>query len=811
MKQLYRFFLLLLAISLPTMINAHDFEVDGIYYIINGNEATVTFEGSDYTQNTTRYTGDVFIPATFTNNGNTYTVTSINYCAFFCCSSLTSVSIPNSVTSIGNSAFNNCSSLTSVTIGNSVTSIGFAAFESCSSLTSVTIGNSVTSIDYNAFYGCSSLISVSIPNSVTSIGNYAFYNCTSLVDLTLGESLKSIGKGAFRYCSITKVVIPNSVTSISGDAFADCDSLKTVVIGKSCSEIGKYAFWGDGVLRNVKCLSSTPPTMENETCFSNYWFATLYVPESSLSRYQSTSYWNHFYKILPAVFDDEANILCSNIVLNLESSTLFTGDTLLLSATIIPEYANNKTVTWKSSDTSVAIVNSNGKVTAVSTGTATITATTTDGSGVYASCLVQVLPDYYLTMDTLMHVRGRAEVIVDFPISLTNRNGISAIQFDMSLPDCISFEDDGGLPILWLDDNRKTRSHNLSVTMLGDNSCRVVIASTSSKELKGNEGPFVHMSIVLHKMHNIGNFTIKISNIIAAEADETRHTLSNAYSTVHCYYIVGDADSDASVDIADFNATGSKILLKNPSPFYSDAANVDNNSSIDVADLVGITNIAIGVKPITLRQAPRRNDGEDKLTCELLKLQSGEERDITFGMDCGFDFAGFQMDVLLPDGLSLTGAYLGQDASGLGLATAELPDGSIRLLGASFSDVEITGNCPQLLTLRVKADNAYNYNEKISIDSIVFAERNLTCHYFDGSCIEFIEHSAVQELSSEVRIYVQNGNIIIDTPFAGLAQLISVDGRVLEHVINVGHNVIEVNCSGIYIVNFVGKAIKVLL
>ena len=76
------------------------------------------------------------------------------------CSSLTSITIPDSVTSIGNSAFGWCSGLTSIVIPDSVTSIGVGAFYKCSGLTSVTIGNGVTSIDNYAFEDCSGLVEI---------------------------------------------------------------------------------------------------------------------------------------------------------------------------------------------------------------------------------------------------------------------------------------------------------------------------------------------------------------------------------------------------------------------------------------------------------------------------------------------------------------------------------------------------------------------------------------------------------------------------------------------------------------------------
>ena len=95
------------------------------------------------------------------------------------------------VTSIGNEAFRKCTSLTSVTIPNSVTSIGHGAFSWCQDLTSVTIPEGVTSIGDSAFSECKSLTSITIPDSVTSIGDYAFESCSSLTSISLPEAFHS--------------------------------------------------------------------------------------------------------------------------------------------------------------------------------------------------------------------------------------------------------------------------------------------------------------------------------------------------------------------------------------------------------------------------------------------------------------------------------------------------------------------------------------------------------------------------------------------------------------------------------------------
>ncbi len=172
-------------------------------------------------------TSELIIPAEYEEKA----VTSIGDWAFEYCSSLTSISIPDSVTSIGDGAFYYCSSLTNVTFGSGVTSIGWYAFEGCSSFTSITIPDSVTSIGSFAFSGCSSLTSITIGNSVTSIGDDAFSGCRSLTSVTIPDSVTSIGDYAFSNCtSLTSITIPDSVTGIGAFVFSGCSSLESITL-----------------------------------------------------------------------------------------------------------------------------------------------------------------------------------------------------------------------------------------------------------------------------------------------------------------------------------------------------------------------------------------------------------------------------------------------------------------------------------------------------------------------------------------------------------------------------------------------------
>ena len=502
----------------------------------------------------------------------------------------------------------------------------------------------------------------------------------------------------------------------------------------------------------------------------------------------------------------------TGISLNNNDVVLLPGMTQSLRVTLTPSEIDYSFVSWSSSNSSVATVakNSNGwaTVTAQGCGTAKIYARTTDGSNLTATCQVTVVPQWcFLQADTIHYVRGTGNTVVELPIELVNYKTVSGLQFDMSLGGNMSFNLRNGVPDIWLDDNRKARNHTVAVERQSEGSehYRVLVSSPTSQSLKGNDGVLLHANMQINKYGSAGLFPIGYSNITMAAPDETQYHQDPWQSYLSYEYIVGDANADTQVNVGDFGVTANKILNREVNSLYfDDAANVNQDYVVNVADLVGIANIALGIRPKEIRRGPAMHDAQS-ITHDPTSLHASTDgNQIAIALDNEVAIAGLQMDIVLPQGVTVAHAQLQGRAAGHDLQVATLPDGRVRLLVAAFSDRDIAAGDDTIMTLTLDGDI-----DGMATIGGTAADRSLISHELDEVCVPMgttgIDGTTA---CNEVRIYARNGNIVIDSPSAGTAQLVMLNGITRDLNVKAGRNTYPMP-SGYYIVRMAGATAKV--
>ena len=269
-------------------------KIGDLYYNLNSEDKTaeVTYE---LYLNDNNYKGltTANIPASVTYSGTTYSVTSIGERAFYNCSSLTSVTIPNSVTSIGENAFEWCSNLTSVESPALLFNDAFSIFrlselEMPSQIMHLTINaGTLTEEGFDRIRASyRNMESVDLANAEnTELSDEAFKGCYNLQTLRLPAGLKEIKYMAVAECvKLQAIDIPVTVESIGDRAFEDCRSMATVTFaGNAIQSIGCWAFYNCHALQNIVIPEGVTIPMETASQIQQYLNSDWIIPKGEVT------------------------------------------------------------------------------------------------------------------------------------------------------------------------------------------------------------------------------------------------------------------------------------------------------------------------------------------------------------------------------------------------------------------------------------------------------------------------------------------------------------------------------------------------
>ncbi|MDE7386155.1 MAG: Ig-like domain-containing protein, partial [Muribaculaceae bacterium] len=373
---------------------------------------------------------------------------------------ITEVTFGNLVTEIPENLFDQSLSLETVNFSSSIKTIGKRAFRGCQSLKNIVLPSELNNIEEYVFYGCNSLNNVILPNTLSSIQKSAFGGCKSLTDIIFPNTLNAIGEYAFSGCLFDKITLPPTISFIGEGAFQGQTNLTEVYYGTQKPVTNGNYF--DNKVYEDATLYMPEPVLENINSFYPWkrfikrvawdpsivnctsielniteWTGkvgdsiklnTIIKPDNTTD---ITVIWTSSNESVAKV-DDLGNVtavsignatitatcgsvsatclvtvepiptvLCSSLTLNHSKVTLYFGQGIVLNATVLPENATNREIEWTSSNPNIATVDSKGFVSnsAIESGEVIITARTTDGSNLEATCKVNIIPKPVTSVD----------------------------------------------------------------------------------------------------------------------------------------------------------------------------------------------------------------------------------------------------------------------------------------------------------------------------------------------------------------------------------------------------------------------------
>lgn len=362
-----------------------------------------------------------------------------------------SVVIEPGITSIGNYAFNNCSNLIDISIPEGIETIGLNAFADCVNLTRVTLPKSLSQVGEGAFYCCNSLQEVNIsdlsawcridfpghaanpahithklllngkeitdlvvPEDICHLGSYTFQGCSNIKSIILSDRLSSIGEGAFSSCAaVPSVDLPDSLETLGEFAFSECDSLTDISLPKGIAEIGDYAFFHCSNLWDIRFehLSEdqlsigTGAFLVDQTTLTKIGVFNIEDVNPAISGYD----WARDSRTVSFVAIPVQTLTFKEASVTVKLSKASYQNKLT--------HVGDGTLTYCSSNETVATVDNSGMITLLATGTTTITVTaaaTTQYAQAEASYTLTVLDNSsHLDLTDNADLAGQTEVWID--------------------------------------------------------------------------------------------------------------------------------------------------------------------------------------------------------------------------------------------------------------------------------------------------------------------------------------------------------------------------------------------------------------
>lgn len=633
-------------------------------------------------------------------------VTSIGKSAFYDCSGLTSITIPNSVTSIGSSAFSGCSGLTSIAIPSSVTSIGSSVFYNCKRLKSVGIPNSVTCIEASAFSGCDGLTSAAIPNSVTSIGSSAFNGCRGLKSVEIPNSVISLGSDIFSHCEgLTSVSIPNSVKSIPSNAFHYCTNLVSVEIPNSVTSIGSSAFYGCKRLASVSIPSSVKSigSCAFEHCEG---LTSITIPSSVTS-------------IGSSAFEECSNLKNVTLLCYVKElpKNVFRDCGKLSSVTIKTRYVipvsgdfEASWVDWLYTPTPFSSCTLYVPISALKDYK---TATGWKQFGRIVSLPYQ--SEYSLYTKDFTACPGKQ---VKLSLMMENETPITNWQTDMVLPNGFTLAK-GDDAVVIAEDRTSGTDISIACNTLADGTVRLLASSMSNTVYYEKYGKVATITLDVASTVREGEYFITFKNSKLADPSMQKYVIDDNISKINVKrFKVGDLDNDGSVDVADLAGVVNFILEKPMEDYIDAAADVNCDGDINGIDYVAEINQILGVTPASNAKARAvRNVSNVNISSSAVYMDAGSYQSMKIRLDApNSDYSLMQFDLTLPEGVRIedNGAYIcGAGNMKHNLVVEQVRKNSYRIMMYSASKEKIRAEQGGVISLSLVADDtleAGDYN-----------------------------------------------------------------------------------------------------